>query len=153
MANTIQHKRSSTSGATPAASGLSQGELAINIADGKLYTKNNSNTVINLGVTSISGAYITPSSGNFFNYLAVNGVPVSVSGHSHESVPQAESLITTVFNQTGSSISKMTAVYINGGHGDRPTIQKAIATGDATSAGTYGLTYETIGINQEGLVS
>lgn len=152
MANTIQHKRSSTSGVAPAASGLSQGELAINIADGKLYTKNSSNAVINLGVTSISGTYITPSSGNFFNYLAVNGIPVSISGHSHESVPQAESLVTTVFNETGSSIAKMTAVYINGGHGDRPTIQKAIATGDATSAGTYGLTYETIGINQEGRV-
>jgi hypothetical protein len=152
MANTIQHKRSSTSGVAPAASGLSQGELAINIADGKLYTKNNVNSVINLGVTSISGTYITPSSGNFFNYLAVNGVPVSVSGHSHESVSRSESLITTVFNETGSSIAKMTAVYINGGHGDRPTIQKAIATGDPTSAGTYGLTYETIGINQEGRV-
>ena len=85
MANTIQHKRSSTSGAAPAASGLSQGELAINIADGKFYTKNNANSVINLGVTSISGTYITPASGNF-NYLAVSGVPVSVSGHNHSSI-------------------------------------------------------------------
>lgn len=57
---------------------------------------------------------------------------------------QAKSLITTVFNNTGSSIPKMTAVYINGGQGDTPTIQKAIATTDAFSAGTYGLTYQNI---------
>lgn len=136
MANTIQHKRSSVSGVTPAASGLSQGELAINIADGKLYTKNSSNTVINLGVTSISGTYITPSSGNFFNYLAVNGIPVSVSGHSHLSVPQAQSLVTTVFNKTANTIPKFSAVYINGGQGDQPTIQLAIASGEGGSSRT-----------------
>jgi hypothetical protein len=77
MPNIIQHKRSSTSGVVPAATGLSQGELAINIADGKFYTKNNTNTIINLGVTSISGTSITPASGNF-NYLAVSGVTAAV---------------------------------------------------------------------------
>jgi hypothetical protein len=65
MPNIIQHKRSSTSGVVPVATGLSQGELAINIADGRLYTKNNANVIINLGVTSISGTSITPASGNF----------------------------------------------------------------------------------------
>jgi hypothetical protein len=65
MPNIIQHKRSSTSGVVPVATGLSQGELAINIADGRLYTKNNANVIINLGVSSISGTSITPASGNF----------------------------------------------------------------------------------------
>lgn len=152
MANTIQHKRSSVSGVTPAASGLSQGELAINIADGKFYTKNSSNTVINLGVTSISGTYVTPSSGNFFNYLAVNGVPVSVSGHSHISVPQAQSLVTAVFNKTASTIPKFSAVYINGGQGDQPTIQLAIAAGEGGSSRTYGITAEAITSMSSGTV-
>lgn len=144
MANTIQHKRSSTSGVAPVASGLSQGELAINIADGKLYTKNNANSVINLGVTSISGTYITPSSGNFFNYLAVNSIPVSVSGHSHASVPESYSLVSTVYNKTANTIPKMTVVYINGGQGDQPTIALALANAESTSSKTYGVTAEAI---------
>jgi hypothetical protein len=85
MPNIIQHKRSSISGVVPVATGLSQGELAINIADGKFYTKNNANVVINLGVTSISGTSITPASGNFINSLQVNGTGVSISGHAHTS--------------------------------------------------------------------
>jgi len=85
MPNTIQHKRNSTSGATPSATGLAQGELGINIADGRLYTKNSSNIVINLGITSISGTSITPASGNFTQSLQVNGTGVSVSGHTHVS--------------------------------------------------------------------
>jgi hypothetical protein len=85
MPNIIQHKRSSTPGAVPLATGLSQGELGINIGDGKLYTKNSSNAIINLGVSSISGTSITPSSGNFTQSLQLNGTGVSVSGHTHVS--------------------------------------------------------------------
>jgi hypothetical protein len=85
MANIIQHKRSSTGGVAPAVTGLAQGELAINIVDGKLYTKNSSNSIINLGVTSISGTSITPASGNFTQSLQVNGTGVSFSGHTHVS--------------------------------------------------------------------
>jgi hypothetical protein len=83
MPNIIQHKRSSTPGTVPLATGLAQGELGINIGDGKLYTKNSSNVVINLGITSISGTSITPASGNFSNSLRVNGTGVSISGHTH----------------------------------------------------------------------
>lgn len=60
MPNTIRHKRSSTAGLVPGTGSLDQGELAINIADGKIYTKNSSNNIINLGITSISGTSITP---------------------------------------------------------------------------------------------
>ncbi len=152
MPNTIQHKRSSTSGVTPAASGLFQGELAINIADGKLYTKNNTNTVINLGVTSVSGTNITPASGNFSNSLKVNGVEVSVSGHNHDKVTSAGSLSTAVFNNTGSTISKFSVVYINGGQGDQPTINLAIGDGESGSSKTYGITAEAISNMASGTV-
>ena len=46
MANTIQHKRSSTSGSAPLAGDLSAGELALNTADGSIYMKNSAGTVI-----------------------------------------------------------------------------------------------------------
>jgi len=49
MANTILIKRSSTAGATPAAGSLTQGELAVNTADGKLFTKKTDNTVVEIG--------------------------------------------------------------------------------------------------------
>jgi len=57
---------------------------------------------------------------------------------------ESYSLVTTVFNNTGNPIPKMTAVYINGGQGDQPTVALAIATSDPTSAGTYGVTAEAI---------
>lgn len=70
MPNVILHKRNSNPGAVPSTGTLSRGELAINIADGKLYTKNINDAIINLGVSSISGASISPNSGTF-NQLAV----------------------------------------------------------------------------------
>lgn len=45
MANTIKHKRSSTSGDTPSASDLEDGELALNTADGEIFLKKQDGTV------------------------------------------------------------------------------------------------------------
>ena len=42
-------KNSSTGGVAPSASDLVQGELAVNVTDRKLYTKNNSNAIVSLG--------------------------------------------------------------------------------------------------------
>jgi len=55
MATTIQLKRSTTASAQPAANDLVVGELAVNTADGKLYTKHTDNSIVDLssaGVTS-----------------------------------------------------------------------------------------------------
>jgi hypothetical protein len=46
MSSTIITKNSSTSSAVPAAGDLTKGELAINVTDKKLYTKDNSATVV-----------------------------------------------------------------------------------------------------------
>jgi len=48
MADTIRFKRSATPGSVPAAASLVTGELAINTADGKLFTKKSDNTVVEL---------------------------------------------------------------------------------------------------------
>lgn len=55
MANTIQLKRSSTAGAVPSAGSLSAGELAVNTADGKVFLKKDSGTVVELGASGGSG--------------------------------------------------------------------------------------------------
>lgn len=49
MANTIQIKRSSTTGAVPTAGQLAVGELAANLVDRKLFSKNADGTVFQLG--------------------------------------------------------------------------------------------------------
>ena len=62
----------------------------------------------------------------------------------------ASSLITRADNMTGATISKMSVVYINGGHGNRPTIQKSIGSAESTSSKTYGITASDINDNQTG---
>ena len=49
MATVIKPKRSETALAVPAANTLAQGELAMNIADGKFYTKKTNNSVVEVG--------------------------------------------------------------------------------------------------------
>lgn len=49
MADPILHKRSSVAGVKPAAGVLTPGELALNTADGKLFTKKESGEVVEIG--------------------------------------------------------------------------------------------------------
>lgn len=55
MANTLKLKRSSTASDTPSASDLEVGEIAVNTADGKLFTKHTDNSIKELGGGSGSG--------------------------------------------------------------------------------------------------
>ena len=68
-------------------------------------------------------------------------------------VTQAQNLVTQVYNQTGSTLTKGTIVYVNGGHGNLPTVTKAIATSDLTSAQTYGVVRTDITNNNNGYVT
>ena len=62
MANKIILKKSSVAAKVPAAGDLEIGELAVNLADQKLYSKNAAGTVIQLGGGSGSGDVVGPSS-------------------------------------------------------------------------------------------
>ena len=53
---TIITKNSSTGGAVPTAGVLTQGELAVNVTDKKLYTKNSSGAVVEIGPTTVATA-------------------------------------------------------------------------------------------------
>ena len=55
MANTIQHKRSSTATTVPTAGQLSAGELAVNTADGKLYLKKDNAAIVQIGGPAAAG--------------------------------------------------------------------------------------------------
>ena len=67
-------------------------------------------------------------------------------------IDQAKRLITEVYNSTGATLTKGTVVYINGGQGNLPTITKAQANSDATSAQTYGVVQSDITNMNNGFV-
>lgn len=68
------------------------------------------------------------------------------------SINQANSLVTTVFNNSGAPIPKFSVVYISGGQGDLPTISLAQANNEAGSSKTYGVVYAEIPNMQSGQV-
>lgn len=90
------------------------------------------------------------------NIIGGSGIQVgSISGEytitaAGLAAASASSLITEVYNNTSSTIPKMSVVYINGGQGNLPTIQLAIANGEAGSSKTYGITAEAIGPQNNG---
>ena len=99
MANTIITKNSSTASAVPAAGSLTQGELAVNVTDKKLYTKNASGTVVE----------ITPSVALYAN-SAGNGGVTSVNGQTG-AVTLSTGGVTSLNGQTG-AITNTTAYAI-----------------------------------------
>lgn len=62
MANTLIVKRSSVPGKVPLSTDLQVGELAVNLADQKLYSKNAAGTVVQLGGGAGSGDVFGPAS-------------------------------------------------------------------------------------------
>lgn len=62
MANTIRIKRSSVAGKIPTTTDLSAGELAVNIADGKLFTRRETGgvaSIVEIGAGGGSGGVTT----------------------------------------------------------------------------------------------
>ena len=62
-------------------------------------------------------------------------------------------VIVQVRNNTGAILTKGTVVYINSAIGQTPTVAKALATSDATSAQTLGMLSADLGINAVGPVT
>jgi hypothetical protein len=85
--------------------------------------------------------------GDTTQYIAGDGSLISfpIAG-------QAGTLVREVRNTTGATLTKGTIVYISGATGNKPTVSKAIATGDATSAQTFGMCQANIANNSNGYV-
>lgn len=144
MATKIIHKKSSTAGSIPAASALEPGELAINLADRKIYSKTTDGNVIEVGGgSSEPGSYSytsyyftananqttfsgTDDNGSLLSYLTGN-VLVFLNGSLLE--PTADYTATN-----GSSIVMTTALSAN----DELTILALteFSVGDFDPAGT-----------------
>ena len=95
---------------------------------------------------ALDGKFDVPT-GDTTQYIAGDGslVTFPIAG-------QAGTLVRLVLNNSGSTIAKGSVVYINGASGNKPTIAKAIATGDSTSAQTFGLVQADITNNSSGYV-
>jgi hypothetical protein len=98
MANTIRIKRSSVAGKIPTTSDLSAGELAVNIADGKLFTRKETGGVSSIveigGSGNASGAVLESQqiiAANLTLTAGYNGLsvgPVEVAAGVTVEVPQ-----------------------------------------------------------------
>jgi hypothetical protein len=97
--------------------------------------------------TTFNNKFSTPT-GDTTQYVTGNGTlatfPVLAS---------ADKLVMVVRNTSGATITKGTVVYINGASGNKPTIGKALANADSTSAQTLGLVQSDIGNNSNGNVT
>jgi hypothetical protein len=65
---------------------------------------------------------------------------------------ESDALISEVYNSTGTTLTKGTIVYINGGQGNLPTVTRAQADNDANSAQTFGWVRDDIGNMSNGFV-
>ena len=113
MATKIVTKNSSTANAVPAASDLVQGELAVNVADKRLFTEDNGGSIVELGTKpstidinagSIDGTAIGASSASTgaFTTLTATGLTVNnTTAFSYLPVSTAGSVVGTIGTGSG----------------------------------------------------
>jgi hypothetical protein len=96
--------------------------------------------------TILNGKFDVPT-GDTTQYIAGDGTLITfpVAG-------QAGTLVREVRNTTGATLTKGTVVYINGANGNKPTVAKAQANAESTSARTFGLLQSNIANNSNGFV-
>ena len=104
-------------------------------------------TVTNSPVTS-TGTLTVTGAGNTSQYIDGTGALQTMQGI----VTEVETLVKEVYNETGATLTKGTVVFINGGHGNLPTVTKAAASSDSLSAQTFGLVKADISDNSNGYV-
>lgn len=136
-------KNSSTGGAAPATSDLVQGELAVNVTDRKLYTKNSSNAIVALGADLASnnptgtdnvtlganaGAGLTSGTGNTF--IGADAAPAVTSSASNTSIGNDSLLL----NVTGAGNTAIGRSALNKCTGNFNTAIGFIAGNAATAA-------------------
>lgn len=106
------------------------------------------------GSASNGDVYYNTSSNVLYGYIGGTWVDLAANtGGGGGGSTIAESVRAQVRNVTGSTIAKGSIVYLNGVNGEKPTIAKAIAGGDSTSASTLGWVENDIDNNSDGYVT
>jgi hypothetical protein len=109
-------------------------------------TKTGAVTLTYTDVNAIGSITSTDGSVTVSTVSGVADLSVAVAG-------SATSVLVQVRNTTGATLTKGTAVYISGATGQIPTVSKALASGDATSAQTLGLMSADLANNSNGYVT
>ncbi len=96
--------------------------------------------------------------GNIVETITSTDGSVTVTGTSNVDLSVAVAASTTnvivqVRNNTGATLTKGTVVYMNGAVGQIPTVTKALATSDATSAQSLGMMSADLANNSNGYVT
>lgn len=90
MASTIRIKRSTVAGKIPTTSDLSAGELAVNIADGKLFTRKETGGVASIVEIGAGGTGGAPSGPVLFSQQTISSSLTLNSGYNGLSVGPVE---------------------------------------------------------------
>ena len=107
------------------------------------------------GFVKASGTTITYDNSTYYPYPTGDTTQYVGGDGSLIAFPiagQSGTIVRLVRNNTGATLTKGTVIYISGAIGNNPVVSKAIATGDATSAQTFGLCQANIANNATGYV-
>ena len=77
MAVTIQHKRSQTTGDAPTASDIEQGEIAINLADLRMFTRDHNDAIQRIGGEDVVATLDFTKADNTLQGISVTGFKMS----------------------------------------------------------------------------
>ena len=156
---------SGSSGASP---GLTFNKTTNNVTVGNslFVTKTVNASALTVGSKFIANSTYVYSNGMYFSPLS--GAPSNTSSgsvfydlnnhvlnvYNDTSTPMELGLqkFVRVYNSTGSTITKGTAVYIDGASSNRPTIAKAISNSTITLAKAVGVVFDDIAATSEGFV-
>ena len=134
MATALQHKRSTTSGSTPANGALSTGEIGINLADLKMWVGDASGVAQKIGGEDVAATLDFTTAGGALQGISVTGFKMNFT--------KADGTLTTynIFQQMmlfslfqGHFISK--ANYVAHTHSHSQTITWDNHTGESVTTG------------------
>lgn len=96
MATTLILKKSTTGGAEPLSTDLEKGELAINLTDRKLYTKDNGNNIVLVGNPYVGASAPSNAEEGDLWYDTTNNILKAYNGTSFDSLTSTTGTVTSV---------------------------------------------------------
>lgn len=113
--NIIQHKRTDTAGKQPLLGSLQQGELALNLHDRKIFTKDHNNLIVTIGSGNITGlADVSNATPNVNDILVFTGTKYEPNAIIYASNVYVDGVFATKANiadLTTSNVSEGTNLY------------------------------------------
>ena len=120
------------------------------LISGYLTTATASTTYAPLASPALTGTPTAPTATSTDESTQIATTAFVHSALEGATVSATTSVLATVRNETGSTLTAGTVVYISGASGNKALVSKALANGESTSAGTYGLIQNNISNNNNG---